>query len=240
MRKDARGIPLVTVLVLGTIAIGVLVVAATGASTVRPVPGTPTARLVESVVLQSEAQLDVAPGTGTPPTVSYVVTTAARAWAFLSGLRWSTGGYTTGGCTCVPQTTLPPPGVATQPAPIDLLTDPEPVALVEVSGVQFLALQYHFGGPVCLLGTCPAPPSTLATAQEADVDLVVVDLRNGQISGGTLATPPTGSSFTLSNFGPVTSWTGPSSFQHLPEPVRVVPIDSPTIDSGVTSTTIPW
>lgn len=129
----------------------------------------------------------------------------------------------------------PMPNSAT--APIDLLTDPEPVALVKVSGVKLYAIELNLGGKVCI-PSCPPTPPQSPTALEADVAFVVVDLDSGKIAGGMLADPPTGSTFSLSVFGTVTTWTGPTDFATLRGPIDVEPIDSPAITSGATTTTV--
>lgn len=236
--QERTRVAIVTGVVLGVIGVGVLISSQTGSSTAGPMPNTSTARLVESAVVQTEKQYLV-PAGSPHPTVSYVATTAAEAWQFLTSIKWKTGEYTNSGAVGPVMTTLPPPGVTTQPAPINLLNDPEPVALIELSGVPVYVIPINPGGPVCIEACTTAPPRP-PTAWEADDVFLVVNLDNGSVSGGEMATPNTGTSFSLSNFGSVASWIGPADFGQLTEPVRAEPVSSPAFNSGsVSSTTAP-
>jgi hypothetical protein len=222
-----RSLRLSLIAVVVALAIVVPLLARSGPATVTYVPGampdTRQAQAIEAAVVETEKNYDIAHGSPSRPVVSYVDTTAADAYAFLDDLPLDTGVSTSSGGLCEgePSTTQPPPGVTTTTGPpqVDLLHDQQPVALVELTGVTFEQVFTVVGG-ICSGNCTPVvPPAVLG-----NVAFVVVLLKDGSISGWTLAEQRNGSSFSLSGFGSVTSWLGPADRQQVTGRVNIQPM----------------
>jgi hypothetical protein len=222
--RESRAAWVVGGVVAGAIAIGIVVNTTTGTSTPPgPMPHTAAARLVESEVVQVERRYHLAPGSPAQPTVSYVDTTAAKAFTFLTGIV-GPGIATESGYAGIPNTTLPPPGETTTPI-INLLTDPAPVALIEVAGSTFDTYVYHSHAAVsiyCLQHTCPPPKPEIPQVRRSDVAFIVIVLRTGATSGDWEVGPSIGTGWSLSALGKVTSWVGQADFgKPIPAPYQV-------------------
>lgn len=208
------------------VAIVVVAFIAIGVAVVGGLPVGPPA--IQNAVVQVETRYLVPPGSP-PPTVSFVVTTPRSAYRYLTAISWSTGFYSTRDCRCHASRQSLTGSAGTTSAALQLIKEePGPVAVVELSGDKFLLDERRLmvsWGPACI-APCHRRPWPVF---EADTAFIVVNLADGQTTGGMIATPEGHqTSFSLASLGPVTSWVGPTAFgSPYPGRTRIVQVDSP-------------
>ncbi len=167
-----------------------------------------------------------------PVIVAYAVTTPARALAYLDGISWSNVFYSSADCHCDPSKGTSMGKVGNDSSQMSLVADETgTVAVVEISGATLDAV-YPPGGirhiPTGDIGQ--GPPRVYA--YQADAAFLVVNLTDGDTTGGMVATPESGTSFDLGSLGAVTTWTGPDDFGPPPSgPSTVTVVDTPHFTS---------
>ncbi|MGA2531146.1 MAG: hypothetical protein ABSG36_18555 [Acidimicrobiales bacterium] len=188
---------------------------------------TRTARRVKNAVASAERGYFLGSARGSP-VVSYVVVSSPnKAYRYLMGLSWSNEFYSTRDCHCAIAQNQAESESGSTSAELSLIPYEEgPVALVEISGVTLRDLSTLLGPPRCPQKHCKP---YIPTAFQAPVAFLVVNLNDGETTGGMIATPPDHkSSFSLGGLGRETSEPGPNAFGRRPTfRFKVVVVDTP-------------